>query len=170
MQQRQCFRSSQQMRSIKKGVLKILTISQRNICLRITLLKKRRWYRFFPVDFNSFLTTHFLENTSGQLLLVFWKLFVITEKDQHTMLQMHFKIKWDLSCFKKNFWYAFYRIPSPRISSSDLCKTFQSNSASVTASGYTLDLLCRSCYVFFSLHILIVAVVEPVNKRFDDWF
>ena len=36
-----------------------------------TLLKKRLWHRFFPVNFVKFLKTPFLQNTSGQLLLRF---------------------------------------------------------------------------------------------------
>ena len=34
-----------------------------------TLLKKRSWYRCFPVNFVKFLRTHFLQNTSERLLL-----------------------------------------------------------------------------------------------------
>ena len=34
-----------------------------------TLLKKRLWHRCFPVNFVKFLRTHFLQNTSGRLLL-----------------------------------------------------------------------------------------------------
>ena len=34
-----------------------------------TLLKKRLWHRCFPVTFVKFLTTPFLQNTSGRLLL-----------------------------------------------------------------------------------------------------
>ena len=34
-----------------------------------TLLKKRLWYRCFPVNFVKFLRTSFLQNTSGRLLL-----------------------------------------------------------------------------------------------------
>ena len=34
-----------------------------------TLLKKRLWHRFFPVNFVKFLRTAFLQNGSGQLLL-----------------------------------------------------------------------------------------------------
>ena len=33
------------------------------------LLKKRLWYRCFPVNFAKFLRTPFLQNTSGRLLL-----------------------------------------------------------------------------------------------------
>ena len=36
-----------------------------------TLLKKRLWYRCFPVNFVKRLRTHFLQNTSGRLLLCF---------------------------------------------------------------------------------------------------
>ena len=35
-----------------------------------TLLKKRLWYRCFPVNFTKFLRT-FLQNTSGRLLLIY---------------------------------------------------------------------------------------------------
>ena len=35
-----------------------------------TLLKKRLWYRCFPVIFMKFLRTRFLQNTSGRLLLL----------------------------------------------------------------------------------------------------
>ena len=34
-----------------------------------TLLKKRLWYRLFPVNFVKFLRTPFLQNTSERLLL-----------------------------------------------------------------------------------------------------
>ena len=34
-----------------------------------TLLKKRLWHRYFPVNFAKFLRTPFLQNTSGRLLL-----------------------------------------------------------------------------------------------------
>ena len=36
-----------------------------------TLLKKRLWYRCFPVNFVKLLRTPFLQNTSGRLLLCF---------------------------------------------------------------------------------------------------
>ena len=35
-----------------------------------TLLKKRLWHRYFPVNFVKFLGTPFLQNTSGRLLLI----------------------------------------------------------------------------------------------------
>ena len=34
-----------------------------------TLLKMRLWYRYFPVNFATFLRTSFLQNTSGRLFL-----------------------------------------------------------------------------------------------------
>ena len=37
-----------------------------------TLLKKRLWYKCFPVNFAKFLRTPFLQNTYGQLLLIFY--------------------------------------------------------------------------------------------------
>ena len=35
-----------------------------------TLLKKRLWHRYVPVNFAKFLRTPFLQNTSGQLLQI----------------------------------------------------------------------------------------------------
>ena len=35
----------------------------------VTLLKKRLWHRRFPVNLAKFLTTYFLQSTSGRLLL-----------------------------------------------------------------------------------------------------
>ena len=35
-----------------------------------TLLKKRLWHTYFPLNFSKFLRPHFLQNTSGQLFLV----------------------------------------------------------------------------------------------------
>ena len=35
-----------------------------------TLLKKRLWHRYFSVNFEKFLRAPFLQNTSGQLLLL----------------------------------------------------------------------------------------------------
>ena len=45
-------------------------------CLRpATLLKKRLWHRCFPVNFAKFLRTPFFQNTSGRLLLYFFRAF-----------------------------------------------------------------------------------------------
>ena len=52
------FRSSDQRRSIKKGVLR-----------NFTKFTGRHWRRCFPVNFAKFLRTTFLQNTSGRLLL-----------------------------------------------------------------------------------------------------
>ena len=70
--QRRCF--------IKKLFLKILQNSQEKTCARVsfwyscrlnpaTLLKKRLQHRCFCVNFIKYLITHFLQNTSGRLLL-----------------------------------------------------------------------------------------------------
>ena len=61
-------------------LLEITLNSQENTCARgffnkgsslrpATLLKKRRWYRCFPVNFVKFPRTPFLQNTSERLLL-----------------------------------------------------------------------------------------------------
>ena len=45
----------------------------RNSSRPATLLKKRLWHRYFPVNFVIFLRIPFLQNTSGRLLLLkFW--------------------------------------------------------------------------------------------------
>ena len=77
-----CFRSSHLRCAVKKGVLRNFAIFTGNTCARdsfliklqarpATLLKKRLWYRCFPVNFEKFLRTPFLQNTSGRLLLLF---------------------------------------------------------------------------------------------------
>ena len=75
------FRSSHRRCSMKKGVLKNFTkFTGKHLCqslffnkvagLRSTsLLKKRLWYRCFPVNFAKFLRTRFFQSTSGRLLL-----------------------------------------------------------------------------------------------------
>ena len=50
------FRSTRQRCSVRKGIL------------RFNFIKKRLWYRCFPVNFRKFLRTPFLQNTSGRLL------------------------------------------------------------------------------------------------------
>ena len=66
--------------SVKKIFLKISQNSQENTSTRVsfliklqappaTLLKKRLLNRCFPVNFAKFLTTLFLQNTPGRLLL-----------------------------------------------------------------------------------------------------
>ena len=74
-------RSSHQRCSIKKGVLRNFTkFTGKHLCQSLffnkvaglrpaTLLKKRLWHRYFPVNFVKFLRTPFLQNTSGRLLL-----------------------------------------------------------------------------------------------------
>ena len=67
--------------SVRKGVLRNLAkFNGKHLCQSLffnkaaglrpaTLLKKRLWYRCFPVNFAKFLRTPFLQNTSGRLLL-----------------------------------------------------------------------------------------------------
>ena len=57
--------------------------SQENTCAKVsflirlqvlglrpaTLLKKRHWHSYFPVNFAKFVSTPFLQNTSGRLIL-----------------------------------------------------------------------------------------------------
>ena len=76
------FRSSQQMCSLKKGVLRNFVkftgkhLHQSLFFNRVaglrpaTLLKKRPWRRCFPVNFTKFLRIPFSQNTSGRLLLI----------------------------------------------------------------------------------------------------
>ena len=57
--------------SCKKGVLRnFAKFTGKRLCHRpVTSLKKRLWYRCFPVSFAKFLRTPFLQNTSRQLFL-----------------------------------------------------------------------------------------------------
>ena len=78
------YRSSHQMRSMKKGVLRnFAKFTGKLLCQSLffnkvaglmpaTLLKKRLWHRCFPVNFVKFLRTPFLQNTSRRLLLYFF--------------------------------------------------------------------------------------------------
>ena len=73
--------SSHQRCSVKKGVLRNFTkFTGKHLCQSLffnkvpglrpaTLLKKRPWHRYFPVNSAKFLRTLFLRNTSGRLLL-----------------------------------------------------------------------------------------------------
>ena len=72
---------------MQKVSLEISQNSQENTCDRVsfliklqayglrpvTLLKKRRCHRCFPMNFAKFLRTPFLQNTSGRLLLLLLK-------------------------------------------------------------------------------------------------
>ena len=87
------YRSSHQRCSMKKGVLRNFTkFPGKHLCQSLffnkvaglrpaTLLKRRLWYRCFPVNFVKFLRTRFLQNTSGPLLL-----FIFID----LLLQQHF--------------------------------------------------------------------------------
>ena len=64
----------------KKGFLEISQNSQENVCVPasfLTLLKKRLWHRFFPVNFAKFLRTFFFTEYL-QLLLLFLDFFFIS--------------------------------------------------------------------------------------------
>ena len=77
----QSSRSSHRRCFVKKGVPKSITkFTGKHLCqclffnkvaglIPATLLKKRLWYRCFPVNFVKFLKTRFLQNISGRLLL-----------------------------------------------------------------------------------------------------
>ena len=78
------FRSSHQRCSMKKRCSqKFLKIHRKQMCLSLffntaaglrtaTLLKKRLWQRWFPVNFAEFLRTPFLNNNPRRLLLSIW--------------------------------------------------------------------------------------------------
>ena len=47
-----------------------------------TLLEKRLWHRCFSVNFDKFLTTPFLQNSSGRLLLTTWlTIYYLSDSD-----------------------------------------------------------------------------------------
>ena len=66
-------RKSHRRCSVKKGVLRnFAKITEKHLCQSLrsaTLLKKRLWHRCFPVNFEKFLRTPFLQNTSRRLRL-----------------------------------------------------------------------------------------------------
>ena len=69
-------KSSHRRCSVKKVLLEISKNSQENTCGRVfflrpaTLFKNRLWHRCFSVNFENFLGTPFLQNTSRRLLLL----------------------------------------------------------------------------------------------------
>ena len=65
------YRSSRPEVFYKKGVLKNFGKFTENACARVsaTLLKKRLWQRYFPVNFAKFLRTPFLTTHLRWLLL-----------------------------------------------------------------------------------------------------
>ena len=70
--QKIALKSSYRRSSIKKAVLEFSNIIRKTLVLEsATLLKKNLWHRCFPVNFTKFLRTPFLQNTSGQPLLLF---------------------------------------------------------------------------------------------------
>ena len=74
-------RSNHQRCSKKKGVLRnFAKFTANNLCQSLffnkvagprlaTLFKKKLWHGCFPMNFAKFISTHFLQNTSGQLLV-----------------------------------------------------------------------------------------------------
>ena len=60
---------------MKKGILRNFTkFTGKHLCQSLflrpaTLLTKKLWHGYFPVNFVKFLRTPFLQNTSGRLLL-----------------------------------------------------------------------------------------------------
>ena len=70
--------------------------------LLLTALKKRRWHRFFPVNFAKFLKTPFLQNTSGRLLpkVILSEVFSETEALEKLMFLAIFKQWYPQKCSK----------------------------------------------------------------------
>ena len=72
------FRISNRKRSVRKDVLRnFAKFTGKHLCKSLFFnkvfnevsLKKRLWHRCFPVNFEKFLRTPFLQNTSGGLLM-----------------------------------------------------------------------------------------------------
>ena len=62
-------RSSHWRCSIERGVLEnFAKFTGKHLCQSL-FIKKGLWHRCFPVNFAKFLRAHFLQNTSGRLLL-----------------------------------------------------------------------------------------------------
>ena len=93
-------RSSRRRCSVRKGVLwNLAKFTGKHLCQSLffnkvkpaTLLKKRLWYKCFPVNFAKFLRTYFSQNTSGRLLLKI-KLLFIHNSEKTTPI--YFQIVW----------------------------------------------------------------------------
>ena len=63
------YRSSYRKCSVKKGILKNFAKFTEKHLWQSVLLKKNLWHRCFPVSYETFLSTPFLQNTSGRVLL-----------------------------------------------------------------------------------------------------
>ena len=65
-----CVRSSHRRCSIRKGMLRNFAKFTGKRLRPATLLKKRLWYKYCPVNFAKFLRKPFSDNISGRLLLL----------------------------------------------------------------------------------------------------
>ena len=71
-----------------------------------TLLKKRLWYRCFPVNFAKFLRTPFLQNTSGRLLLTLITITKFIKKPRN------WRVHFTANAIKKINWLTKFKVLS----------------------------------------------------------
>ena len=98
------FRSSQQRYCVRKSVLRnFAKFTGKRLCQRpATLLKKRLWYRCFPVNFAEFLGKTFLQNTSGRLLLELARNLYIEDNFEIIIASYSQRCLWNLQKEKLN--------------------------------------------------------------------
>ena len=102
------YRISQERRSIKKVVIgNFVKLTGKHLCQSLffnkvaglrpqATLKKRPWYRCFPLNFKKVLRTPFLQNTSGRpLLLLFYPMskHVESNRNPRKLLKISSKIE-----------------------------------------------------------------------------
>ena len=103
---------------MKRGVLrKLIKFIGKHLCQSLFFnkvadlrpafsLKQRLWHRCFPVNFVRFQRTHFLQNTSGRLLLTFALSVQILQSPSPSLRSLYIidlAIKVGLSPLRKNF-------------------------------------------------------------------
>ena len=80
----------------KEGVLKsFVKFREKRPCQSFSLLKKRLWHRFIPVNFEKFLRTPFYKTSPGNYFCIQWSflfiplLFLLIERKKSIEQQLH---------------------------------------------------------------------------------
>ena len=89
--------------SVKKTFLEISQNWKENACARVSFLKKRLWYRCFPVKFGKFLRTSFLTEHLRWLLLVLQSESTLCSfRTSCSKQAQYLKFKWTKTSWKYN--------------------------------------------------------------------
>ena len=122
-------RSSHQRCSVIKGVLRNFTkFTVKHLCQSqpkaCNFIKKRLWYRCFPVNFAKFLSAPFLQNTSGRLLfmMIFFFLKTFLKLFKISLPKVYFDKysvsiwRWaKLTCFQQRIIIGFFQPRLPML-------------------------------------------------------